>query len=145
MSKAKKPTKTASKYPKDRLQDMLGCNDKAVCRAVVAIYKRQTAHEQSADQTKETNGIGFTGPDAPLMSKFAKQLLTVGYLSPRQTDIARGRMRKYWRQLAEIAEQNDAIKAGRIAEAQRQEDRKILLQAQAYQRSFKFDAQGELA
>ena len=76
-----------------------------LCRAVVAIYKRQTNEEQQVQETKELNGRGFNGRDAFILSSFAKQYLAKGYLSHKQIAIARRKMIKYCGQLVAIAKQ----------------------------------------
>lgn len=129
MARAKKPEPF---YNRGKIQDMLVFNDRAVLRAVVAIYKRQTDEEKNAEATKESNGRGFTGVDAPLLSSFAKQILQRGTLSHKQLDIARRKIMKYWKQLAQVAEANDLRK-------QEIQDKRLAEQAVAYQRSFKFE------
>ena len=134
MARAKTPRakKPEPFYNRGKIQDMLVFNDRAVLRAVVAIYKLQTDEEKNAETTKESNGRGFTGVDAPILSSFAKQILQRGTLSHKQLDMARRKMMKYWRQLAAIAECNDLRK-------QEIQDKRITAEVTAYQRSFKFE------
>lgn len=87
-------------------QDIVG--DKAVCRAVVAIYKRQTDAEKQREFTIEHNGVGFNSADSSLLSSFAKQIIARSHrpgcpLSSKQLYLARTRITKYARQLADIA------------------------------------------
>ncbi len=82
--------------------------DKAVCRAVLAIYARQTDVEQSHGNTIVNNGVGFNGADSGILSSFARQIKQRVNrpgcpLSAKQMFIARTRIQKYARQLAEIA------------------------------------------
>jgi len=72
-------------------------------RGILAIFNRQTADEQCADQTKWHNGVGFGAVDAEILSSFAKQIENGRTLSRRQTEVARKCMRKYAMQLARIA------------------------------------------
>ena len=97
------PCKT-KKERREKIQELLLSSNKAVVRAVVAIYRRQTMDEQSSEQTKQRNYQGFCANDAPLMSMYAKQILQYGGLSPQQVKIARERIIRYTRQLADIAE-----------------------------------------
>ncbi len=90
-------------WNKDTILALLNESDKAVCRAVLAIYDRQTADEQATAATADSNGIGFNGADAGFGSSLAKQYAERGTLSPRQIACARKMMRKYAGQLAEIA------------------------------------------
>lgn len=71
--------------------------------ALLAIFDRQTAQEQDAMRTTDLNGRGFTGWDAELLTSFAQQLQTRGYLSPKQDAILSKRLPKYSTQLARIA------------------------------------------
>ena len=114
MSRAKKPT---PKYTKEGIQKILAENPRALARAIIAIYRRQTASEQASGVTKEDNGVGFTGVDAYLMSSFAVQLQQGWSLSQKQAAIALKRMPKYWRQLIEVAKDKDARREAAIAQA----------------------------
>lgn len=103
------PCKT-KKERKEKVKALLACNDTAVMRAVVAIYRRQTEHEKVAESTRETNGVGFNAMDAEILSSFAKQMLSGRSLSYKQMEIARRRISKYSTQLASIAEAHEAKK-----------------------------------
>lgn len=78
-------------------------NDKAVERAIIAIYKRQTLDEQQTESTNHQNGRGYNHADAYPFSLLAKQLGWRQHLSPRDIQWARPRILKYCKQLAEIA------------------------------------------
>lgn len=81
-------------------------NDQWLIRGILAIYNFQTAEEQAAETTLKHNGVGFNGVDAPILSSFAKQYKTKGYLSPKQLAKAREKMMKYVGQLTTIANNN---------------------------------------
>ena len=80
-------------------------------RGILAIYEMQTLEEQSVENTLESNGVGFNGSDANLLSSFAKQLLSRGELSEKQRILARSKMIKYSNQLLKIAKSKDEIKS----------------------------------
>lgn len=90
-------------WTKDEIKSMLNANDKAVARGVVAIYNRQTNEEKFCDDTHESNGVGFNKFDAELMSSIARWFTSHGYLTDKQTAIARKKIMKYAGQLTEIA------------------------------------------
>ena len=46
-------------WTKERIVTLLESNPRAVERAVLAIYARQTLEEQHSETTKENNGRGF--------------------------------------------------------------------------------------
>ena len=92
-------------WTKTSIQSLILSNPAALKRAIIKIYERQTAEEQCADQTIEHNGIGFNGIDAEIMSSFAKQLMSRGFLSPKQVAIARRKMPKYWNQILQLIEE----------------------------------------
>lgn len=96
------PCKT-KKEREEKVKHLLLTNDKAVLRGVVAIYNRQTLDEKASEITKHTNSQGFCAFDAPLMSLYAKQILKYGGLSSTQLKIAREKIVRYRKQLAEIA------------------------------------------
>ena len=81
-------------------------SDVLVERALVVLYYAQTTDEQIAGQTSESNGVGFNGVDAEILTSFAQQVLKNGRgydegrrLSPKQRDLARRKLAKYSAQL----------------------------------------------
>jgi len=92
-----------AKNDPDYIRWLLNMNDRAVERAMVAIYNRQTADEQSAQDTKHSNGIGFSGADARLGSYYAKWVLSGKNLTGNHLMKARMMSQKYVRQLTDIA------------------------------------------
>ena len=91
-------------WDKAAIHNLLEHSDRAVEQALLRIYARQTAAEQSAHQTIEHNGRGFTGTDAEFLSDLAKGIGVYGSLTVRQLPHARRKMKKYWRQLLEEVE-----------------------------------------
>jgi hypothetical protein len=96
---------------KDTINCLLLRNDRAVYRALIVLFERQTADEQRSENTLHDNGIGFTGADAEFMSSLAKQVIERGSLSPRQLAAMRKLnkhgycpLAKYWGQLKSAAE-----------------------------------------
>ncbi len=94
---------------------LLDNNPIAVERAILAIYRRQTASEQASDCTHESNGIGFSSFDAPIAGYWAswitgmkngKRTGSGRHLTGKHLDQARRMMHKYVRQLSEIASEN---------------------------------------
>lgn len=85
-------------------------------RALVALFERQTAAEQSSDSTSNDNGIGFASSDARSGSLTAKSYIARQNLVQWQVDQwmrpSRGypRICKYARQLNEIAEEKQRKK-----------------------------------
>lgn len=95
-------------YTKEQIINLLEENDKAVTRAVVAIYKRQTKSEKEIGATISNNNIGFNGADARYMSYCAEfALKNKTLLTGKHLESARKAIKKYWKQLAEIAEENE--------------------------------------
>lgn len=91
---------------KATIQQMLATNDRAVERALIAVYRRQTADEQAANATCHNNARGFTGIDASFLSRAAQGCLRYGHLTPKQLPYVRSKIQKYWQQLAEVAADN---------------------------------------
>ena len=75
-------------------------------RAVVAIYERQTADEQQDGATRHNNKVGFSGPDAYILSEFARWLNSGKHISQKQLALAQKRIGKYAGQLLLIARTN---------------------------------------
>lgn len=95
------------------LQKLVRTNDKALLRAVIAIYDRQTPSERISGQSTEDNGVGFTKWDAEEMSDIAIKIKNGLRLSPNEMLHTRIVMPKYWRQLMDISK---ATVARRIEE-----------------------------
>lgn len=84
---------------------------KSLLRAVQMVYDRQTSSEQMSSTTREVNGRGFNGSDAGYFSWVAQ---TFRQTIPNKVAIkCKFRMKKYSRQIAEIALDNDR-KCGRV-------------------------------
>jgi hypothetical protein len=79
----------------EQLRQRLASNDRWALRALMRIYQNQTADEQCRETTIERNGIGFTGPDAEIMTSFAR---------PKQMIILRRRMPAYARQIVQCTD-----------------------------------------
>jgi len=88
----------------EQLRQRLTSNDRWALRALMRIYQNQTADEQCRETTIERNGIGFTGPDAEILTSFARQYQRRGCLSPKQMIILRRRMPAYARQIVQCTD-----------------------------------------
>ena len=85
----------------EQLRHRIASNDRWALRTLMRIYQNQTADEQCREATIERNGIGFTGPDAEIMTSFARQYQRRGCLSPKQMIILRRRIPAYARQIVQ--------------------------------------------
>ena len=86
------------------LKERLASDDRWALRALTLVYRNQTDDEQHAQATLEHNGIGFSGPDAEILSSFAQQYQRRGTLSPRQMKLLRRKMPSYAGQVARAAD-----------------------------------------
>ena len=104
-------------YSKESIAALLVNNDKAVYRALIVLFERQTADERDAGETNHLNGMGFNGRDAGFGTSLAKQVLKwqdglTNYptpLSMAQMSAARKLLRKYAGQLAKVANEKAAV------------------------------------
>jgi hypothetical protein len=104
-------------YDRESIQVLLAKNDKAVYRALVVLFERQTADEQASENTQLLNGMGFNGRDAGFGTSLAKQVLRwqdglTNYAHPLtmpQMNAARKMLRKYAGQLAKVANEKAAV------------------------------------
>lgn len=94
-------------WTKEKVHALLDGNSKAVERALVAIYKRQTSAEQASLSTTQANGIGFSAFDAEFCSNLAQKVERGWRLSPKQIAVARNKMKRYHRQLCEVANERE--------------------------------------
>lgn len=78
------------------LKYKLGNDDKWALRALQRIYDGQTQEELNEESTKELNGLGFTGFDAPILTSIYKSYLEHGKrLTPKQMNVVKKMMVKY--------------------------------------------------
>jgi hypothetical protein len=96
---------------KAEIHSLLLNNDKAVVRALICIYQRQTEDEQRNRETKHHNTIGFRANDAKYMTMAAQWALRNGTLDDFHMQKVRSKIMHYWRQLIEIAEEKNALRA----------------------------------
>lgn len=89
------------------IKEKIQTNDKWLYRALVRLFENQTLEEQSTENTSINNGIGFNSVDAGILSSFAKFYIKNGFLSEKQKIIARKKIKKYTKQLYNIAKQNN--------------------------------------
>lgn len=104
-----------STLTKESIVKLLETNDKAVARALVVLYNRQTEVEQSCDATMGDNGRGFSHAHAFIGCRMAKFYLQRGFLTPKQVAYWRKstpkrgmRIGMYWKQLIEAANEKQA-------------------------------------
>ena len=90
-------------WTKEEIKDLMEQHDSTVIKCMRQIYNRQTEYEQCIGGTTEANGVGFNGCDAEILSSFCRFYNERGYLTDKQIAIARKKMKKYARQIAEIA------------------------------------------
>jgi hypothetical protein len=93
----------SSTWTADGIRQLLDRSDRAVERAVVAIYERQTTDEQDVGETRHRNGRGFASCHAHLGSYYAKWVLSGRHLDGNHILRARRMMRWYAGQLLEVA------------------------------------------
>lgn len=90
-------------WTEEEIKTLIQTNDKVLYRALIRLYECQTEDEQSCGATNHTNGQGFNGVDAPILTSFAKFLTEYGRLSPKQKEICRRKLIKYNKQLTRLA------------------------------------------
>lgn len=81
------------------LQTKLGTDIRWAQRALLAIFKNQTADEQHSASVTHDNNMGFRCLDSVILTSFAIQLQQRGSLSPKQMAVVFRLMPKYARQL----------------------------------------------
>lgn len=84
------------------IQHLLATNDKAVVRALLQLYDRQTAVEKRKEAATELNGRGFTAADSFALSSIAKCAKEGLTLTAKELATVRNSLMKYTRQLLEI-------------------------------------------
>ena len=98
--------KAIGEYVKEKLT-----NSKAwQLQALVRIFEFQTASEQASGETSEENGVGFTGADGEILTSLALQFQKRGSLSPKQLAIVQKKMKKYWKQIIAISDEEKLLR-----------------------------------
>ena len=81
------------KHTKQSITELLSrtdeLGDRAICRALVALNKRQTVDERVTENTKHLNGRGFRPCHARMGTSMANQFVKFGNLTTKQL--------AYWR------------------------------------------------
>lgn len=102
--KIKTVTFKGTEYTVADFKEKLRTNDAWLIRGILAIYAFQTAEEKQSGETREDNGVGFSGVDAEFLTSCAQFYNRNKFLTPKQTAIARNKMVKYAGQLFRIVE-----------------------------------------
>lgn len=95
----------------EAIEALLTRQPRAVERAIVALYQRQTAAERAEGVTAERNGVGFDGSDAYTFSFVAERLAEGTHLRAETLERYLPRVLKYCNQLAQIANEALGIEA----------------------------------
>ena len=97
------PERPRRVWTQDEIRELVQSNDKVLYGAMRKMYECQTADEQMTGTANHRNGIGFNGVDAGIMTSFCEFLNKTGFLTYKQKVIARKKLKKYTRQLTELA------------------------------------------
>jgi|TARA_B100002003_G_C14156461_1_gene556870 glutathionylspermidine synthase len=89
-------------WNKDKIHILL-IEDRAIIRAISALWKYQTLDEKKQQASLTSNKRGFNHVDASIMSSFKEFYDKRGFLSKKQCNAARKILTKYENQLAKIA------------------------------------------
>lgn len=97
-------------WTEEQMKELLRTNKQAVLRAIIVLYNRQTELEKQFKESNVVNGMGYNCKDSWYMSTLAKQLIEYGKIANEDFWKARWRLRKYTKQLVEIANNKERIK-----------------------------------
>lgn len=90
--------------------ELIERSDRAVYKGILAIQRRQTDDEKAGHLTKHTNGVGWSKWDAGWMADMIGKYNQWGSLTAKQMAVTRNKLKRYRRQLLEIALENEAAK-----------------------------------
>lgn len=94
-------------WTKERIHHLLDTNPQAVMRAAIALLERQTPEEKAGAYTRLSNGVGYSKFDAESMTRFCSAVKSGARISDKWLAYARGRCKRYWRQLVDIANETE--------------------------------------
>jgi hypothetical protein len=86
-------------------KEKLATDARWAVRGMIRIWEYQTEDEQNTQETNTSNGVGFTGSDAYILTSFADQVNAGRKMSPKQMEIIFKKMPKYAAQLQRIVKQ----------------------------------------
>ena len=95
----------ARTWTRDEIDALLQRNDRAVERAMVVLYDRQTQDEKRTSHTRHDNGIGFSAAHASKGSYYARYVLSGRRLTRHHLDRARKIALLHSKQLVQEANQ----------------------------------------
>jgi hypothetical protein len=101
-------TNTSPDWTVEQIRAELEKSNRWLQRGLLRIYAEQTLDEQATGTTHASNGVGFNGVDAEILSSFAEQLIKRDWpsgrdLSEKQIALLRKKLPKYAKQLAMFA------------------------------------------
>lgn len=96
------------RWTKEDIIELLAKNDKAIAKALVRLYERQTADEQDTQNTRYRNGKGFRPCHARMGTSVAEFFKRNGYITSKQAN--------YWRQTDKKGNMRIGIYAGQLME-----------------------------
>lgn len=104
-------------HTKESIVKLLATNDQAVCRALVVLTARQTADEQTSEQTRYLNGQGYRPCHARMGASMSKFFEARGYLTPKQI--------AYWRVKDKTGSMRIGIYSGQLLEVAREKAARV--------------------
>ena len=94
----------AFKYVKELLENRAHrAHRVAVIRGLLNIYFLQESDEKVGGYTNTINGVGFNKADAEILGSIAEYFIKHGYMTIRQYCLVERKIKKYWKQLGNIA------------------------------------------
>lgn len=90
---------TIAETPKHEARNIPAAKRESVYRMIRAVYANQTADEQAVKVTNHSNGKGFTGCDAFILSDMAQSSAAYGNLTGPQARIVAKKLVKYAKQI----------------------------------------------
>jgi len=88
------------------VKKQLATNKNWATQALLKIYEFQTQSEKEHEETRDSNGVGFSGVDGEILSSFATHFISRGFLSPKQMYLVFKKMPKYWMQVIKISDKD---------------------------------------
>lgn len=96
---------TTQPLTKELIKCMLLTDRNWLERGILAIDARQTASEQRARETRDQNGMGWSGFDARYMGYLASWIRSGKHLNDHHFKKASNRMQRYAGQLLKVAKE----------------------------------------
>lgn len=91
------------KYLLEGLKFQLSHDNQKASKALLILFDRQTVEEKDRRLTLNENKVGFTAYDADILTGVARSYISNGFLTTKQLELVKKKMKKYAGQILDYS------------------------------------------